>query len=175
MIIQFKIDKSGRDLFEKDYSVVLVKDDEEVYGVNIPQKIKDRITHEFLKGSLWQKNILLSEKTNKMRLRIRFHTSVIISLLKKAIYDMGGSIDKISILICNDFDGHFQEMKDMIYDHLSKLIPSFEKDNIILAKFPKPNFVDTCAKNIREKNKKETNLYNLVKLDEEELINLIKR
>jgi hypothetical protein len=173
VINEFKIDKSGRDIFEKDYSIVVIKDNKEVYGVNIPQNIKDKIMHEFAKGNLGKRENL-SHKTNKMRLRIRFHTSVILLLLKKALFELG-SIEEVNILVCNDFDGHFHEMKDMMYTYLSKLIPSFEKENIILAKFPKPNFVDKCAKDIRENNKKETSLYNLIKIDEQELINLIKR
>ncbi len=173
MITEFKIDKSGRDIFEKDYSIVVIRDGEEVYGINIPQKIKDKVMHEFIQGNLGKRDNL-SDQTNKMRLRIRFHTSVILLLLKKALFDLG-SIDKVTILICNDFDGHFHEMKEMMYTYLFRLIPSLEKDNIILAKFPKPNFVDKCARDIRNKNRKETDLYNLIKINEQELITLIKR
>lgn len=174
MITEIKIDKSGRDIFEKDYSIAIVKDGEEVYGVNIPQDIKDKVSHEFNRGSLWKREERMSERNNILRLKIRFHTFVIYLLIKKVLFDMGNA-DKLSLLVCNDFDGHFHEIKETLFNHLSKLIPSFKKEDIILARFPKPNLLDTAAKNIRANNKKETLLYHLVKLNEEELINLIKK
>jgi len=39
MITLFQIDKSGSDIFEKDYSIVLAANKKEVYGINIPQEI----------------------------------------------------------------------------------------------------------------------------------------
>ncbi len=47
MIILFQVDKSGGDIFEKDYSIVVVANKKKVYGVNIPQKIKERLIHEY--------------------------------------------------------------------------------------------------------------------------------
>ena len=121
MINLFQVDKSGSDIFEKDYSIVVVLDKKEVYGVNIPQSIKDNLIYLFRQGEL---NINQhSNKKNKNRFRIRFHTAVIIQLIEKAIFDLGSAED-IVVQICNDIDGHFHEIKDMIFKHISKLIPS---------------------------------------------------
>jgi len=116
----FQIDKSGSDIFEKDYSIVIVVDKKEVYGVNVPQKIKDDLVSKFRKGELNINN--KSDKKRKNRFRIRFHTSVIIKVIEKVIYDLG-SIDEINIELCNDIDGHFHEIKDMLFKHFIKLIP----------------------------------------------------
>jgi len=86
-----------------------------------------------------------------------------------------GKADKMTILLCNDFDGHFHEIQDMLYNYISKLVPSLQKENILMTKFLKPNLLDSAAKNIRINNKKETQLYNLIKINEDELIKLIKK
>jgi hypothetical protein len=52
MITLFQIDKSGNDIFERDYSIVLVLDKKEVYGINIPQSIKDNLNYLFKRGDL---------------------------------------------------------------------------------------------------------------------------
>ncbi len=52
MITLFQIDKSGGDIFEKDYSIVLILNKKEIYGVNIPKSIKDRLVNLFKKGEL---------------------------------------------------------------------------------------------------------------------------
>ena len=46
-ITLFRIDKSGSEIFEKDYSVALIKNKKIIYGINVPQKLKDQIVHLF--------------------------------------------------------------------------------------------------------------------------------
>jgi hypothetical protein len=165
MITVFQIDKSGNDIFEKDYSISLLKNNEEVYGINIPQKIKDKIIYLFNNNSL---NI-----TGKLRLKIRFHTAIIILLLNKAIRDEG-FIEEINIQVCNDIDGHFNEIKDMIYDNLSKLISTIKRENIVQTKFSRYSLVNTATRNIREKNNKSKD-YLLLKINEEELVKIVQK
>jgi len=52
MVTLIRIDKSGGDIFEKDYSIVLTLNKKEVYGVNIPKKIKDSLVFDFKQGNL---------------------------------------------------------------------------------------------------------------------------
>ena len=128
MITLFQLDKSGGDIFEKDYSIVLVVNKEEIYGIHIPQEIKDRLMNLFKNNRL---NINhQSEKKKKNRFRLRFHTAIEIKLLEKAIKDLG-YLEDVSIQICNDFDGHFHEIKDMIFKHLTKIIPSLKEEDIV--------------------------------------------
>lgn len=163
MITLFQIDKSGNYIFEKDYSVSLIKNNEEIYGVNIPQKIKDKIIYLFNNKKL--------KVTDKLRLKIRFHTAIIILLLNKAIRDEG-FLEEVNIQICNDIDGHFNEIKDMVYDNLSKLIPAIKRENIVQAKFSRYSLVNIAARNIREKNNLSKD-YILLKINEEELMKII--
>jgi hypothetical protein len=172
MINLFQIDKSGNDIFEKDYSIALIKDKEEIYGINVPQDIKDKLVHLFKQNDLNIESTSL--KKQKLRFKIRFHTAIIILLIEKAIKDEGRA-DKINIQICNDIDGHFHEIRDMIYGHLSKLIPSLQKEDIVQTKFQKTSLVDIAARNLREKNNKETINYIIPKIDIEKLIKLIKK
>lgn len=172
MINLFQLDKSGGDIFEKDYSIVLVVDKEHVYGVNISKSIKDPLKHLFKEGKL---NINHhSEKKRKNRFRLRFHTAIAIKLIEKAIYDFG-TIEKMDIQICNDFDGHLHEIRDMIFKHISKLVPDLRKDDIVEAKFPKTSLIDKAGKNFRNNDKEELKNYNKVDLDKQQLIDIIKR
>jgi len=168
----FQIDKSGGDIFEKDYSIILVLNKEGVYGVNISKKIKDELVHLFKKGEL---NINHnSSKKKKNRFRLRFHTAIIIKLIEKAIYDLG-SIEEVNIQICNDFDGHFHEIQDMIFKNIFKLVPYLKSEDIIQAKFPKSSLIDKAGKTFRNNDKDNLKDYNQVKLNLEELIKIIKK
>ena len=172
MINLFQIDKSGSNVFEKDYSIVLALNKKEVYGINIPQKIKDDLNYLFKKGEL---NINHpSEKQKKNRFRIRFHTAIIIKLIEKAIYDLG-SVEEINIELCNDIDGHFHEIKDMIFKYFIKLLPSLKLEDIVLTKFQKPSFIDDAGIAFRNKDKNKLKDFNQVKLNFEELVKIIKK
>jgi len=114
-ITLLRIDKFGGDIFEKDYSTVLTLNKEQVYGVNIPKKIKDSLVSEFKKGHL--KIDHSSDKKKKNRFRLRFHTAIIIKIIERVVYDLG-KVEDLAIEICNDFDGHFNEIKDMIFKNI---------------------------------------------------------
>lgn len=171
MITLFQIDKSGRDIFEKDYSIVLVVNKKEIYGCNISQSIKDTIMHQFKLGKLWK--LSKNERIDKMRLRIRFHTVTAILLMNKAIKDLG-FVDNLSIEICNDFDGHFHEIREMIYKNLAKLIPALSQEDIVQTKFQKPSLIDGAARNIRAKDKISKD-YNLPELNIDEVIKMVRK
>jgi len=172
MVTIFQIDKSGSDIFEKDYSIVLVVDKKYFYGVNIPEVIKDNLVNLFKKGEL---NInSYSDKKKKNRFRLRFHTAVAIKLVEKAIYDLGSGED-VNFQICNDFDGHFHEIKDMIFKHISKLVPSLNSEDIVQTKFQKPSLIDEIGKAFREKDTQILKGCNVLKLNLEDLIKIIKR
>ena len=172
MITLFQIDKSGGDIFEKDYSIVLVLNKQEVYGVNIPKKIKYELVYMFKKGQLNINNH--SKKKRKNRFRLRFHTAITIKLIEKALYDLG-SIEEVNFQICNDFDGHFHEMKDMVFKNMSNLIPSLKPEDIVQTKFQKPSLIDNAGKTFRNNDKMKLKDYNTVKLNIDELIKIIKK
>jgi len=113
MITLFEVDKSGCEIFEKDYSIAIVKNKEVVYGINVPQNIRDILLHLF--NSRQIKMNSTNSRKEKLRFKIRTHVSLIIYLIREAIKEMG-YVDKIRIEICNDIDGHFNEIKDMIYN-----------------------------------------------------------
>src|SRR3989344_2855451 len=124
MITLFQIDKFGNDLFEKNYSVVLIVNQKQVYEINISQKIKEDLNYQFNNNLL---NIKAdSDKKKKNRFRLRFHTAIIIQIIQRALRDLK-DIDEVNFQICNDFDGHFHEIKDMIYTNISLLIPKLKR------------------------------------------------
>ncbi len=172
MITLFQVDKSGSDIFEKDYSISLIKDKKEVYGINIPQAIKDKLVHLFNTGTL---NITsTSPKKAKLRFKLRFHIAIIILLMRRAIKDEG-YIDELNVELCNDLDGHFHEIRDMIYKNISKMIPSLNEEDIVQTKFPKTALVDVSARNLREKNTKEINKYHILKINFKEVLEIVKK
>lgn len=171
MITLFQIDKSGNEVFEKDYSIAIVVDRKHIYGFNMPQNIKDSLLNLFYSGQLEIK--AKNKKINKTRFRIRAHTSIIVLLLKKII-SQNKNINEACIQICNDIDGHFHEIREMIFAHISKLIPSLKKEDIIQARFSKTSSVDLAARNLRAHDK-AANEYGIIKLSLKELTEIIKR
>lgn len=170
MVNLIQVDKSGGDIFEKDYSIMVVVNKNKVYGINIPQKIKDDLISEYKRGNL---NInSQSEKKQKNRFRLRFHISIVIQLIMEALGKMDIKRD-VNLQICNDFDGHFHEIKDMIFGHLKEKIKDLKREDIIQARFPKSSLIDISGKNIR--NRKEVKDYNLVKLNSKDLIKIIRK
>ena len=143
-----------------------------MYGVNIPKAIKDKLVNLFKKGEL---NINhYSEKKKKNRFRLRFHTAIVIKLIEKAIKDIG-FINEVNFQICNDFDGHFHEIKDMIFKHVSKLISNFKPEDIVQTKFQKPSLIDDAGKMLRNNEKEKIKQFNIIQLNLEELIKIIKK
>ncbi len=169
MVNLIQIDKSGREIFEKDYSIVVLVNHEDIYGVNIPQKIKDLVLKKYRTNILG--NFGISKKKSKMRLRIKFHTTIIILILKEIIKEYNKNLN---IQRCNDFDGHFHEIKYMIYSNLSKTLKDLKSEHIVQSKFQKPSVIDNAGKNIRNKNY-ESRKYHLIKLKKEEVLEIIKK
>lgn len=172
MINLFQIDKSGGDIFEKDYSIVLILNKKKIYGVNIPKSIKDELINLFKKGKL---NIdHCSARTKRNRFRLRFHTAIVVKLIENSIKGLKKT-DEANIQICNDFDGHFHEIKDMVFKHISKRISKLKPEDIVQTKFQKPSLIDDVGKHFRNNEKDKLKNYNQIKLDINELIKMIKR
>jgi hypothetical protein len=161
----FEVDKAGDDVLNRDYSMVVVVNQKEVYGFRAPQAIQKALKEEFNKKLL---NI-----NRQKRFKIRFHTSIIILLLREAIKRK--KIENSRIEICNDIDGHIHEIKDMIFKNISKDLPSLKKENIISAKFPKLALVNVSAKSFYKKDKEKLKDYNISNFKLKDLRELIKK
>ena len=105
----FQADKAGDDPLTKDYSIAVILNKENVYGYRVLQKTQDVLISEFKQGLL---NI-----DKRLRFKLRFHTSIIILILKK-IMENNSKANRCQIEICNDYDSHFHEIKDMIFKNL---------------------------------------------------------
>lgn len=161
----FEIDKAGNHVLERNYSIAVVLNQEEVYGFCVPQQIQDILINNFRKG--------LFKIKNRKRFKIRFHTSIIILLLKQAIKRR--KILNPKIEICNDIDGHLHEIKDMIFKNLVKEIPNLKKENIVRQKFLKESLVDQAAKHFHKRNRNKLKDYNVCELKLDDLKELIKK
>jgi hypothetical protein len=162
--VVLQIDKSGTDIFDKDYSIAIVKDYSSCYGINIPQSIKDKIMSEFNQGRLGK-----FTSHQKVRLKLRFHSAVIINLILSIVPQTDL---QLSLQICNDYDGHFHEIKQMIFDNLKHKYSYLILDAIVQTKFHKPSAVDTTAKNLRDKI--NTGI-NVIHLNEKMLLDFIRK
>ncbi len=171
-IALFQIDKSGRDVFDKDYSIQMVVNKNIFYGINISQRLKDEIIHLYHTNRLGIKSP--EKKSRKLRLKLRIHTAVILKLLYSGIKDLG-NVDNIKIEICNDFDGHFHEIKDMVYKNIIKIVPAISSENIVLTKFQKPSIIDKIGKIVSNRLKDDSIKIISPKLDFIELIKIIKK
>ena len=110
---------------------------------------------------------------DRRRFKIRFHTSVIILLLKEAMKK--GKESRFKIEICNDIDGHLHEIKDMILKNLVRQIPNLKKEDIVRQKFSKESLVDQAARHFRKNEKSKLKHYNICHLKLEDLRELIKK
>lgn len=159
-----QIDKAGDDILTKNYSISIVLNKEKVYGFKLNQFIQDRLLYEFKTGSLKIKS--------RLRFKLRFHTSVIILILK-AIFKENANLGDIKIEICNDHDKHFHEIKDMIFRNLNRNMPDLKRENIVLQKFHKESLVNQSAHDIFKNNKERIKNYNFYNLKLENLRRLI--
>jgi hypothetical protein len=137
MIILLQIDKSGNRIFDQNYSIVVAKNKEIAYGINIPQKLKRDLKESMTKLKIY----------DEKRFILRFHTAIIIYLILKST----NTEDKLAIELCNDFDGHFHELQNMIFDNLKNKGYGLLKEDIVRAKFNKPSFIDSATKRFRSK------------------------
>lgn len=173
-VVLIDIDKSGSDFFEKDYSIAAIVNKEEVYGYKVTQKLKDRLLYLFRNNKLGLDTSKFSKNKQRVRLKVRAHSACIILLIKEILKDIGG-FDNVVIHICNDIDGHFPDIRAMVYSNLKPDIVNLDaREHIIQFQFPKNSPVDVAAKKIRENNK-DTSLYNLPQLPIDELIKIIKK
>jgi len=109
----------------------------------------------------------------KNRFRLRFHTSVVIKLIEYFVSK--NNVNELNIEICNDFDGHFHEIKDMVFKNISKIISHLKKEDIIQAKFPKDSLIDKVAKDFRSNNKERIKNHISIELNSKDLIKMIRR
>src|SRR4030042_1121972 len=147
MIVLIEIDKSGSDFFEKGYSIAVVKDKTEVYGYKVSQEITDRLLHLFKNNELGIDTSKFNKSKQRVRIKVRAHSACIILIIKEIIKDFGG-FENLVINICNDIDGHFDDIRSMLYSHLKYDVPSLDmKEHITRAIFPKNSLVNIAAKN----------------------------
>lgn len=152
----FEVDKSGDDVLTINYSIVLIKNDKIPYGYRIPSSIQKELINDFKEGLLGIKN--------KINFKVRFHTKIIILLLKEAIKGRKPN-NPCKILICNDLDGHFHEIRDMIVKNLKNQMPNLKKENITQAYFNKDSLINKVAKALNNRNNKILQKYNVIKCD----------
>ncbi len=162
----FQADKAGDDTLTKDYSIAVVLNKEKVYGYRVLQKTQDTLINEFKRGLLGV--------DKRLRFKLRFHTSIIILILKQ-ISIKNNKSNQCQIEICNDYDSHFHEIKDMILKNLKRDIPNLKKEGIVMQKFPKDSLVNKAAHNLYKKNNEELKDYNLCNLGINDLRELIKK
>jgi len=84
-------------------------------------------------------------------------------------------VKEANIELCNDIDGHFHEIQDMILKNILKLIPSLKLEDIVQTRFQKPSLIDCAGKDFRKNHKEKLKTYTIVKLRLEELIKIIKK
>jgi len=171
-IIFIQIDKTGDDILNQGYSVIVAKNLKKIYYYRIPNKIKEKLIGEFHQGVF---NIDTTSKTkSKLRFKIRFHTACAILIIKEIIKGQEKKED-IALNVCNDFDSHIHEIKEMLYSNLTKYIPKIKREKINRAKFSRDSSISVASRNIFNKRKKETKNYKHINLDIQELRNIIEK
>ena len=115
----FQVDKAGDDPLTKNYSISIVLNKEKAFGYRVPQKIQDNLINGFKKGDLGIKT--------KLRFKLRFHTSIIILIIKDIVSKFKDS-ERYQIELCNDYDGHLHEIKEMLFNHLKRFMKNLREN-----------------------------------------------
>lgn len=162
----FEIDKAGDDTLTKNYSVVSILNRERIYGFRIPQKMQKILKNEFDRG------ILGIEK--RFRFVLRFHIAIIILLIRETIKE-NKELSKYKIEICNDYDGHFHEIKDMVFKNLRKDVFELKKEDIVPVRFERESLVNKAAHKFYKKEENKLENCKICDLKLEDLRKLIEK
>ncbi len=166
----FQIDKAGDDPLTKDYTISVVLNKERVFVYKIPQNVQDVLINEFKKERLGLSN----SKHGRLTFKLRIHCTIIILIIKE-ILKKNNLTDRHHIELCNDYDGHIHEIKDMLFKNLKRDMINLNKEDIVRQKFDKNSLVNMSAYYFYTNNLDQIKDYYICKFKIEDLRDIIKK
>jgi hypothetical protein len=144
-----EIDISGQDILNEDFAVAIANKNL-IYGYKIKGNLVNRIIQDYNSGKYRYKG-----KKGKKNFKIRFYSLIIYCLFKNIIRDKPKiKKEKIQLAICNDFDGHENDIKSnltlLLKDKLKLEIDSFK-----FGKLPQDSIADRYAYLFRKDTRRQ--------------------
>lgn len=132
----FEIDISGQDILNEDFAVAIA-DKNLIYGYKIKGSLVNRIIQDYNSGKYRYKG--------KKNFKIRFYSLIIYCLFKRIIKDKPKvKKEKIQLAICNDFDGHENDIKSNLILFLKEKL-KLKINDFKFCKLPKDSIADRYA------------------------------
>lgn len=131
------IDVSGKDILDPHFSICVVLNDKHRYGYRFEQIIQDKLKSGYNSGAY-----NLKQKKNYINLKIRLYSAIVCLLLEYILSSQNISLDCI-IFMCNDFDGHFNDIRQFLLSNLSQ---PWLTGNIRLHRHSKSSVIQLTAK-----------------------------
>lgn len=97
------IDVSGKDILDSNFAICLTVNDKSCFGYRLEKQVQDILKKGYISG-----RYNLEAKKNYINLKIRMYSAIVSLLLEYAASKI--KLDDYLILMCNDFDGHFNDI-----------------------------------------------------------------
>lgn len=154
------IDVSGKDILNTRYAIAIVLDDKYCYGYRFEEKVQRKIRANYISGAY-----NLPFKKNYINLKIRLYSAIVARLLKEVINKH--KIKEFIILMCNDFDGHFNDIIQYLESNTN--IPDI-KEKTHLHRHCKDSLIQISVKALSKGEKRGICIIGLKLKEIEELI-----
>jgi hypothetical protein len=130
------IDVSGKDILDSNFAICLTVNDRYCYGYRLEKQVQ-----AILKRGYGSGKYNLEIKKNYINLKIRLY-SAIVSLLLKYVSSRF-QLEDYLILMCNDFDGHFNDILQFLQSktNLRDIVR-----NTVLHRHSHDSLIQTAAK-----------------------------
>ncbi|MBI2139411.1 hypothetical protein HYU14_00690 [Candidatus Woesearchaeota archaeon] len=142
--MEFDIDVSGSDIFEKDYTICIANKEDAIKGFKFSPEIL------FLLNTKFAQNLYRypTSKNGRTLLKVRIYSIVVYYLFKSLV--MRGNL---SLNVCRDFDGHEHD----ITSNLKYLLPplGFNLERITFCRLSKDSNAHHYAYLMRKDNKNQ--------------------
>ena len=160
----YKIDITGDDLLSKNAGLIVVYNNELVYAYKLSSDLQTTIRNNFTNGNYCFEN--------KKLLKPRVYCAILTSIIKKIAQENATDLKNFQMNICNDMDGHSQNIIDILKQHFKDLMlfEQFTGDNYSFVKHPKKSLIQQSALKVYRGNWQGIIK---VKLEIDELHNLI--
>lgn len=138
----YKIDVTGDDILSKKAGIVIVYNNQYVYGFLIPSKLQKNIREKF------NKRVYGFE--NKKILKPRAYCAILTLMIKQIYLEQTTDSFNFQLDICNDFDGHGQNIINILRENLVNynVFKDITVDNCLFVRHPKKSLVQKSAEKI---------------------------
>ncbi|MFW6047038.1 MAG: hypothetical protein ACOCP4_04575 [Candidatus Woesearchaeota archaeon] len=141
----FKIDVTGDDLFSKNAGVIIEYSNSGepfVYAFKFSSDLQSKIRDNF--------NAKLYCLDNKKILKPRIYCAILVLIFEQILREHAVNTEKYIMNFCRDFDGHEQNIINILNQHFSNkiLFEALTADKYYFVKHPKKSLIQRSAEHV---------------------------